>query len=258
MRWIVLLLVISVVMALGNWSYHLLDNVFLISDYWQSTSSIEKWGLVDFQGDKPTVYAMKTANGFWPIFKTLWPVFGTFALGLIILPFLATYIYRSARNLEIQAALKAKDQAIENQRTSEKEAQTFKLESKKWAEDLVKAANEKAYKDVHQQLEAEYNKLRQQERSLIERENSVVERESNISELERSAKDQVQHIKAQYQKELERFESERATYTKSRNNAVAAMIRRKKKITRCNESASKPKGQALSAAPTPTHFDSIL
>ena len=225
-------LLIVVIVALGysaKWSIETLDNAILITDYWRSETPDGRLKLASFTNDVPKFYDFESHQTFSEIAKALWPVFGTFALGLIILPFLATYIYRSARNLEIQAALKAKDQAIEDQRTSEEEAQTFKLESKKWAEDSVKAANDKAYKNVHQQLEAEYNKLRQQERSLIERENSLVEREGNISELERSAKDQVQHIKAQYQKELERFESERATYTKSRNNAVAAMIRRKRK-----------------------------
>ncbi|MEZ8292160.1 MULTISPECIES: hypothetical protein [Vibrio] len=225
-------LLIVLIVALGygaKWSIETLDNAILITDYWLSETANGNWKLVSFQNDEPKLYDFQNHQTFSGIAKALWPVFGTFALGLIILPFLATYIYRSAINLEIQAALKAKDQAIENQRTSEKEAQTFKLESKKWAEDSVKAANDKAYKDVHQQFEAKYNKLRQQERSLIERENSVVEREGKISELERSAQDQVQHIKAQYEKELERFESEKATYTKSRKNAVAAMNRRKRK-----------------------------
>lgn len=225
-------LLIVVMIALGygaKWSIETLDNAILITDYWLSETADENWKLVSFKNDEPKLYDFQNHQTFIGIAKALWPVFGTFALGLIILPFLATYIYRSAINIEIQAALKAKDQAIENQLTSEREAQAFKLESKKWAEDKVNHAYDTQLEQVKKELNSEWDNYHQEKNTLIERELNVEKRERLIKQREETTNRKISEIQQQYQEELTRFESEKATYTKSRNNAVAAMNRRKRK-----------------------------
>ena len=42
-----------------------MDQAVLITDYWQAQENIEQWGLVNFEGDKPIVYAFTSTNGFW-------------------------------------------------------------------------------------------------------------------------------------------------------------------------------------------------
>ncbi len=225
-------LLIVVIVALGygaKWSIETLDNAILITDYWLSETANENWKLVNFQNNDPKLYDFQSHQTFSGIAKALWPVFGTLALGLIILPFLATYIYRSAINLEIQSALKAKDLAIENQLSSKKEAQAFKLKSTKWAEDKVSHSYATQLERVKKELSTEWNNYHQEKNTLMERELNVAKRERLIAQREETTNRKISEIQQQYQKELTRFENEKATYTKSRNNAVAAMNRRKRK-----------------------------
>lgn len=55
MKWIILLATLGGVFWAANWSYHLLDNVFLVTHYEIATGDVGKWGLVNFQDGKPTL-----------------------------------------------------------------------------------------------------------------------------------------------------------------------------------------------------------
>jgi phage terminase small subunit len=225
-------LLIVVILAVGygaKWSVETLDNAILITDYWISNTAQEQWKLIQFENGKHTLYDFALHDKFTGIAKALWPVLGTFALGLIALPFLATYIYRSAMNMEIQSALDAKEQAIENQRTAEEEAQAFKQETQKWAEDKINKAYATQLKRVESELNSQWDGYHQERNALIEKEKSIAERERLIKDREAEANRKISDIQQQYQQKLRHFENEKATYTKSRNNAVHAMIRRKKK-----------------------------
>ena len=82
---------------------------------------------------------------------------------------------------------------------------------------------------VKKELNSEWDNYHQEKNALIERELNVEKRERLIKQREETTNRKISEIQQQYQEELTRFESEKATYTKSRNNAVAAMNRRKRK-----------------------------
>ncbi len=82
---------------------------------------------------------------------------------------------------------------------------------------------------VKKELSTEWNNYHQEKNTLMERELNVAKRERLIAQREETTNRKISEIQQQYQKELTRFENEKATYTKSRNNAVAAMNRRKRK-----------------------------
>lgn len=226
MRWIFLFLVIGGVVAFGNWSYHLLDNVFLVSDYWQTTSSIEKWGLVNFQGEKPTVYAMQTANGYWPIFKMLWPVWGLIALIMLCLCPLSMYLYKTAYNHRITIAEEAQTEAEHNARKREIKAQEYEQKIKAQADKQIRDAYEVQLKKVNAKLESNWNGYHIEKNRLIEREKEIAKREHTINQRERTAEERVIQIQNEYKTELARFEADKKAYTERKNNAVAAMLRR--------------------------------
>ena len=49
MRWLILVAVIGAIVWSANWSYHYVDNAVLITDFWETDSAPDEWGLVDFK-----------------------------------------------------------------------------------------------------------------------------------------------------------------------------------------------------------------
>ncbi|WP_032471822.1 hypothetical protein [Vibrio paracholerae] len=136
MRWFVLLAVLGGIFWTANWSYHQMDQAVLITDYWQAQENIDQWGLVNFEGDKPIVYAFTSTNGFWPIFKGLWPVWALFTLIFLILTPLSIFIYNGLNNRQSTAAKEAQAEAIEQAEKEKcKRQETTRKKTKEWAEE---------------------------------------------------------------------------------------------------------------------------
>lgn len=230
MRWFVLLAVLGGICWSANWSYNQMDQAVLITDYWQAQENIEQWGLVNFEGDNPLVYAFTSANGFWPIFKGLWPIWTLFILSFFVLVPLSIYIFNGLNNAQIAAAKEAQLDAEERARKSESNAKIYEQKAKSWAEERVSSAYEDQEKRIRAELDSETQYLHQFKNELIQREQLISGKENAVKKAQQETEDQIIEIKRLYAEELQRFEAETAELTKARDNAQAGYqrLRRKK------------------------------
>lgn len=228
MRWFVLLAVLGGIFWTANWSYHRLDQAVLITDYWQVQENIDKWGLVNFEGDKPQVYAFMSTNGFWPIFKGLWPVWALFSLIFLVLAPLSLFIYHGLNNHQITTAKEAQNEAEKQAEKRIREAETIKINAKIWADEKIKNAYEEQNKRVREELESESHSLHQLKNELIQREQSLRRKEVEAKKAQQDAKEQVAEIQRLYAEERQRFETETTKLTKARDNAKAGFQRLKR------------------------------
>lgn len=232
MRWFFLLAVLGGIGTAANWSYHQMDQAVLITDYWQAQENIEQWGLVNFEGDKPQVYAFISSNGFWPIFKGLWPVWTLFTLIFLILTPLSLFIYHGLNNRQITAAKEAQTEAEKQAEKRIQEAETIKINAKNWADEKVKSAYEEQNKRVRKELESESNSLHQLKNELVQREQSLRSKEIAAKKAQQDAEEQIAEIQRLYAEERQRFEAETAEMARARDNAQAGYQRLKRKKAR--------------------------
>ncbi|EOX4280547.1 hypothetical protein ACPF34_003665 [Vibrio cholerae] len=230
MRWFVLLAVLGGIFWTANWSYHQMDQAVLITDYWQAQENIEQWGLVNFEGDKPIVYAFTSTNGFWPIFKGLWPVWALFTLIFLILTPLTIFIYNGMNNRQITAAKEAQAEAIEQAEKKIQEARNYEKKTKEWAEEKINSAYEEQGKRVRAELESESQNLHQFKNELLKREQTIRAKEVAAMRIQKETEQKVAEIQRQYLEELNRFETEANELRKAKEYAQNGFQRLKRKI----------------------------
>lgn len=232
MRWFVLLSVLAGIFWTGNWSYHQMDQAVLITDYWQAQENIEQWGLVNFEGDKPQVYAFISANGFGAIFKGLWPIWTLFILIFLVLIPLSFYIYHGLNNRQITAAKEAQAEAEKQTEKRLQEARSYEEKAKVWAEEKVNSAYEEQEKRIRAELDSESQNLHQFKNELVQREQSLRGKEVAAKKAQQEAEEKITEIQRLYAEERQRFETETAKLTKARDNAQAGYQRLKRKKAR--------------------------
>lgn len=230
MKWIILLAALGGVFWAANWSYHLLDNAILITDYWKAQGSVE-WGMVHFkaQAENPEVYAFNSVQGYWGILKGLWPISTLFALVFFVLIPVAVYISNSLTKLQITNANEAQRIAEEHARNAAEEADKHKMEMNRWANEKVKDALDNARKEAKKELILKTKELEANQRDLQEREATISAREQAALDAEMAAQQKVAQVVELYEQELARFEAEISAMQSSKNNAQQAFKRIKQK-----------------------------
>ncbi|EIN5953733.1 hypothetical protein V9K30_003419 [Vibrio cholerae] len=222
MRWFVLLAVLGGIFWTANWSYHQMDQAVLITDYWQAQENIEQWVLVN--------YAFTSTNGFWPIFKGLWPVWALFTLIFLILTPLSMFIYNGLNNRHITAAKEAQAEAIEQAEKKIQEARNYEKKKKEWAEEKINSAYEEQRKRIRAELESESKNLHQFKSELLKREQTIRAKEVSAMRIQKEAEQKVAEIQRQYLEELNRFETEANELRKAKEYAQNGFQRLKRKI----------------------------
>ncbi|WP_418115037.1 hypothetical protein RJD40_21660 (plasmid) [Vibrio scophthalmi] len=231
MRWVVLLAVFAGIIATINWSYHQLDQAFLVTSYWEATEDLPAWGLVNFQEEKPTAYAFNGSHGYWPIFKGLWPVWALFSIILLILIPLSHYIYNGLNDVQITTAKKAQRTAEEQAEKRIKEIQFTAKQEQALADKRIASAYAEANSHVRAELEQETQRLHLFKNELVQREQSIRRKEVEAQRIHTNAENQIAEIQHRYAEELKRFESETRELTKARDNAQGGYQRLKRKKT---------------------------
>lgn len=229
MKWILLVAVILGIGWTANWSYHQLDQAVLITDYAKADAVPRQWALVDFSQESPEIYQYTAANGYWPIFKGLWPVWALFTLIVLVLIPLTTYLYQGFHNQQITAAQKAQTDAEEQASKAESEAFAYEQRAKAWAEEKVNAAYQEQLSRVHKELEQEWDSYHQLKNQVVQRESLIQNREAIARKAQEDAKNQISEIQKQYALKLTHFETETAELRKARDNAQAGYQRLKMK-----------------------------
>ncbi|HCH5920271.1 hypothetical protein ACEV94_22970 [Vibrio parahaemolyticus] len=232
MRWFVLLAVLAGIFWTANWSYHQMDQAVLITDYWQAQENLEQWGLVNFEGNEPKIYAFNSTKGYWNIFKGLWPIWTLFILSFFVLVPLSIYIFNGLNNAQIAAAKEAQLDAEERARKAELDAKKYEQKVKSWAEERVNSAYQEQLSRVKKELEGEWDSFHKQKNQVLERESAIQNREHTAQQIEKSAKERVDNIVEQYNQEKDRFEAEMLDMARARDNAQAGYKRIKMKLDR--------------------------
>lgn len=230
MRWFVLLAVLGCIFWTANWSYHQLDNAVLITDYWKSQGGDESWQLVNYIEGKPNLYTFSSTNGYWNIFKGLWPVWTLFILSFFILVPLSIYIFNGLNNAQIAEAKEAQLDAEEQARKADSDAKKYEQKAKSWAEERVNSAYQEQLERVKKELNTEWESYHEEKNRLIQRENSIRSREITAQNIENEAKERVNQIVQQYNQEKSRFDSEMLEMARARDNAQAGYKRIKMKL----------------------------
>lgn len=220
-----ILLVILVGLGTGLY-YEAADykHLSLITDHWEIPKEkiTQGYSLVQMEGKSLTFYQFTTANGFVGIAKQLWLI-SALAIGVIaiLLPF-SIYVLKAFWNAELSEASESKKLA---------EKAIYKAEM-----DLIGAKNKyqnecdlKVKSAYDTQLNIVQNELSKKINALEKRENSITEREAITERKTSEANAALAQYRAEFQTLKSDFENKEKLFTKSRNNAVAAMNRRKRK-----------------------------
>jgi hypothetical protein len=232
MKWIILLAAVGGFYWAANWSYHLLDNAFLVTHYEIATGDVGKWGLVNFQNGKSQLYSFTSLVGFWGVFKGLRPVFSMFFIGFFVLIPVVIYISNSLTKLQITNASEAQRIAEERARNATKEAEQHEIKMNRWADEKVRNAQAEARSKAKTELILQIQKLQADQLDLQEREATISAREQAAQEAEISAQQKVDQVVELYEQELARFEAEISSMQSSKNNAQQAFKRIKQKTVK--------------------------
>lgn len=214
MKWIILLAAVGGIFWAANWSYHLLDNAILITDYWKAQGAVE-WGMVHFktQPEKVEVYAFSSVHGYWGIFRSLWPVLALFCLIFFILIPAIIYISRGFANLQITQAKAAQYSAEKRESIAQAKAKTHEEQ-----------ANKRIQNAYAEQLENVKSELALQLQSLQIDKADIETREAAIHTREQAA--QIAFNSAQ--KQIMELENKLHAMEKTKNNAQQGFKRIKK------------------------------
>jgi len=218
---------VIVLISLGTGLYYSIaeyENLSLITKVWEIPKEqiSQGYSIVQMEGKNLTFYQFTTANGFIDIAKQLWLI-GALIVGVIVilLP-LSIYILKVFFNAELSEASEAKKQAKDTIYKYETALVNAKNKYQKKYDLKVKEAYDKQMKIVQNELSKRLLQVEKREISIIERE-AIAERKSSEANaaLVQSRKE-IQALKSE-------FEEKEKLFSKSRNNAVAAMNRRKRK-----------------------------
>ncbi|WP_299022646.1 hypothetical protein [uncultured Photobacterium sp.] len=121
-----------------------------------------------------------------------------------------------------KAAEQAKQKAIEDQDYYQSEAERVTKNIKTYAQEKI----ESAYQD---QLSIVQNELSERQNDIEQREQEVSAREHEAQELKQQAEQEVEFYRSEYQRLKTELDDREKQTTHSRNNAIAAMNRRRYK-----------------------------
>lgn len=214
MKWIFLMAVIIGIGWTANWSYHLLDNAILITDYWKSQGAETSWELVNYVDGKPYLYTFSNTNGYWNIFKELWPVWTLFVLSFFVLIPLSNFIFNSMNNAQIAAAKEAQRDAEEQAKKARHTAFESVKEIQKESRKKIAAAHEKERAAARSELDDEWSAYHYKRNEILERESAISSRERNAQQMVSEAKQYVMMIKEENER-LKRT-TKNATYAYQR------------------------------------------
>ncbi len=236
MRWIVLVATLLGIGWFGYSNYQEIQGMVLITEYWELDYSNNadlnsRWRLTDTGADTYQSYNFARAAGFWGIAKALWMILAFFALILLCLMPVSTYISERMSNTLIQKAVGSLNDAKKRANDAENKAKKAEREAKEWAEEKIKTAEEEQRKRLEKELEEEWMRIRKEKANVKERESVIGEKEANAQKIAQSAKAEVNAIRAQYNSEKTRFEYEMSKMEKAKENAQAGFKRLRKKIT---------------------------
>lgn len=219
-KYFVLLIIAALITSVLGFTflkYYNLDNALLIENYTYTTKP-DGLFLVNNTGEKPKYYNIEFSQGFKEISKSLWIVFAPWFFAILVLLPVSKLFYNYFSEQQIIEANNKKDRVIELQSKYQMSADR-----------RVREAHSTEKEKLLTHYEEYEIKLNERHNELELRESKIVQREHDIKEREITARGKVVQIQSAYQEELKRFEAEKAMYTKSRNNAVYAMERRKRK-----------------------------
>lgn len=225
-----ILFVILVGLGIGLY-YEVADyeNLSLITSHWEIPKEKipQGYSLVLMEGESLKYYQFTTANGFIGIAKQLWLI-GALIIGVIaiLLPF-SIYVLKAFWNTELSEASEAKKLAKKSIDKATMDLIDAKNKYQNECDLKVKTAYDKQLNIVQHELSNKIDALEKRENSINERE-AIAERK--ISE----ANSALNQYRAEFKTLKSDFEKKEKLFTKSRNNAVAAMNRRKtkhKKVT---------------------------
>lgn len=219
----VFLLVILLLLASGlyyaNKQY---DQFFLITETWETTEEPKNTLLVSITDNKTKYYEFSAATGFVDMVKKLWLIGALFIGVTIILIPLSIYSFKTIWNRQLsdakQSVINANAKAKKAGNDSEKEI--YRIQEH--CDSMIK----RAYKE---QLNVVKNELSEKLTMIEYREETVTGKELVAENTKREADISLSQYRSEYQKLKSDFEEKEKLFTKSRNNAVATMNRRKRK-----------------------------
>lgn len=222
MKYIFLLLILFL---LGTGLYYAnkqYDHLTLITDVWEIKKEEITNGnfIVSIKDDGTNYYAFSTTNGFVNMAKELWLI-GSLFVGLIVLLMpLSIYLFKIFWNQKLSDA---KQSVIDANAKAEK-AKMDSLDRINMIHEHCDSKIERAYKE---QLNVVQKKLSEQLEMLEYREKYITGKELVAENTKREAENALSQYKAEFQKLKSDFEEKEKLLTKSRDNAVAMMQRKK-------------------------------
>lgn len=196
----------------------------LIIDIWEIPKEEipNGYSLVNLKGNNLEHYELKAVSGFVNIAKELWLIIALAIVTIVILLPFSIYVLKAFWNTELSEANQAKQEAKNAIYKSEMALIDAQNKYQKECDLKVKNAYDTQRKIVQ-------NELSKRKTQVEQRENLITEREAIAERKVTEANTKL----AQYQAEVHtlklEFEKKEKLFTKSRNNAVAAMNRRKRK-----------------------------
>jgi F0F1-type ATP synthase membrane subunit b/b' len=192
------------------------EHLILITKLWEVPQEeiVKGFSLIEIKGEISTFYTLKTATSFYDIAKHLWLV-GALFLSIIslILP-LSIYALKTFFNQELSEAKEAKQEASNAIKKCENECGL-----------KVEQAYKKQLTRVQITLSAQKKGIEEREKRIADREATAERKISETEALRVQYSAQFEILKSDFEKTVKLF-------SKSRNNAVATMNRRKRKINK--------------------------
>lgn len=221
---------VIVLISLGTGLHHSIteyQSFSLITDMWEIPKEelTQGYSLVQMEGSNIKFYQFTTANGFIEITKQLWLI-GALIVGAtaILLP-LSIYTIKAFFNAELSEASEAKKKAKDTIYKSEMALVDAKNKYQKQCNLKVKGAYDKQMKIVQNELSKRLVQVEQREKAITERETIADRKTSEANTALIQYREELQTLKSN-------FEEKEKLFSKSRNNAVAAMNRRKIKANK--------------------------
>lgn len=222
--------IIIVLVSLGTGLHYSIteyQNFSLITGMWEIPKEelAQGYSLVQMEGSSIKFYQFTTANGFIGITKQLWLIGALIVGAIVILLPLSIYTLKAFLNAELSEASEAKKQAKYTIYKSEMALVDANNKYQKECDLKVKGAYDKQMKIVQNELSKRLVQVEQREKAITEREIIAERKTSEANTALIQYREEFQTLKSD-------FEEKEKLFTKSRNNAVAAMNRRQRKANK--------------------------
>jgi hypothetical protein len=200
------------------------DSFFLITSHWEiGKEDIENgWLLVSIKDSVTNYYGFSTANGFTNIAKEFWLIGVLFVGTIALLLPLSIYLLKTMWNQHLSDA---KQSVID----ANAKVELINMETLRTINMMEEKCDLKIKSAFDEQLEQVKKRLSERLKMIEFREEKIEGREIVAENKKREAEENLSMYRSDFQKLKLDFERKEKLFTKSRNNAVAAMNRRKKK-----------------------------